>query len=86
MNSAENKNPVNNFGDSAFHLAARKGHVKICKMINARVLDKNPKDQLGWTPLHEAAFYGQPEIVKIILDTVEDKNPKGHFYLDLTFS
>ena len=54
--------------------AAFQGHIKIYKMIMAKVADKNPATH-GYTPLHMAARMGHLEMCRVILENVNDKSP-----------
>ena len=40
------------------HYAARKGKVKVCRLIMENVHGKNPPTNFGWTPLHQAEGEG----------------------------
>ena len=62
----EDKNPRSNAGVTPLHIAAQRGHFKVCKLIVDDIVDKNPtaaKSRL--TPLHVAAKNGQLEVCKI---------------------
>ena len=56
-------------------MAAKLGHLDLCKLIIENVEDKNPRDKFGWTPLHQAAVLGHLSVCKLILENVKDKNP-----------
>ena len=56
-------------------MAAKMGHLDVCKFIIERVENKNPSDNDGKTPLHMAAEYGRLEICQLIIKNIEDKNP-----------
>jgi ankyrin repeat protein len=59
------------------HVAARKGHLDICKLITKNVQDKNPGNNDGRTPFHDAAKEGHLDICKLIIENIKDKNPEG---------
>ena len=49
-------NPANENGETPLHLAAKNGHLEICKLIlDGLGKTKNPVDKKGRTPLHHAA-------------------------------
>ena len=73
---SEDINPKNGRpGTTPLHMAAKNGHIEICKIILDKTVDKNPKDNSDWTPLHKAAGNGHAEVCKLILEKVVDKNP-----------
>ena len=76
MRFSEDINPKNGRpGMTPLHMAAKNGHIEICKIILDKIVDKNPKDNSDWTPLHKAAGNGHVEVCKLILERVADKNP-----------
>ena len=67
------------------HLAAKNGHLSVCKLIIENVLDKNPtgpnihwfrKQICHWTPLHLAAHNGHFSVCELIINNILEKNPK----------
>ena len=68
-------------------IVAKSGHLKICKLLIANVIDKNPINNVqnvpsnivndGPTVLHVAAWFGQFEACKLIVESVVDKNPRN---------
>ena len=79
MGFSEDINPKNGRpGMTPLHMAAKNGHIEICKIILEKIVDKNPKDNSDWTPLHKAAGNGHVEVCKLILEKVADKNPHAH--------
>ena len=75
-------------GITPLHLAAKNGHLSVCKLIIENVFDKNPSggkmvtkswmhpvwiDQ--WTPLHLAAYAGHFSVCELIINNVMEKNP-----------
>ena len=66
------------------HLAAKNGHLSVCKLIIENVFDKNPtgpeygysKRINHWTPLHLAAHNGHFTVCELIINNILDKNPR----------
>ena len=72
-------NPADNVGMTPLHLAAKSGHLSICKELLDNILDLNPKNEEGATPLHLAAAEGHLDICHLMLKLIrDDKNPKDH--------
>ena len=61
MNNVDYKNPPTPSGWTPMHYAARKGKMKVCRLIMENVHGKNPPTNFGWTPLHQAEGGGGPE-------------------------
>ena len=76
MKEVIDRNPRNNHGQTPLHLAAKNGHLKVCKTIIKEADDKNPKDNQGMTPFHIAALMGHEKICKVFMSSVDDYNPK----------
>ena len=72
----EDKNPEDRFGRTALHIAAREGHLTVCKILLEVAKNKSPKDNNGRVPLHMAAREGHLPVCQLLLDAAEDKNPK----------
>ena len=66
---------IHDYGDTLFHLAARRGYLAICKFFVEKLQDKNPVNNAGHTPLHRAARKGHLKICKLIIENVQNKNP-----------
>ena len=79
---------LGSYGITPLHLAAKNGHLSVCKLIIENVFDKNPSggkmvtkswmhpvwiDQ--WTPLHLAAYAGHFSVCELIINNVMEKNP-----------
>ena len=66
------------------HLAAKNGHLSVCKLIIENVSDKNPISQATqqwinhWTPFHLAAHNGHFSVCKLLIDNISEKNPGDH--------
>ena len=78
--AAKNKqlplNPPGDLNRTPLHLAARFGHLEICKLILEEVEERSPRENLeGLTPLHNAAWHGHLEVYKLIANNVQDKIP-----------
>ena len=76
MKEVNDRNPRDNHGQTPLHLAAKNGHLKVCKTIIKEADDKNPKDNRGMTPFHIAALMGHEKICKLFMSSVDDYNPK----------
>ena len=76
MKEVIDRNPRDNHGQTPLHLAAKNGHLKVCKTIIKEADDKNPKDNQGMTPFHIAALMGHEKICKLFMSSVDDYNPK----------
>ena len=70
MNSIENKNPPNQFGETPLHKAANFRYPEICKFIleNVEDKDKNVPNIHGDTPLFHAVNREYPDICQIFYD------------------
>ena len=51
LDNLTDKNPKNNKGETALHVAAYHGHTEICKMILDKSENKNPKGVYNRLPL-----------------------------------
>ena len=63
-------------GETPLHVAARKGHVEIAKLLLERGADPNIGDIYGWAPLHEAAQWGRTEVARLLLKRGANPNAK----------
>jgi ankyrin repeat protein len=64
-------------GETALHLAARLGHVKVAEVLLAHGADVNARDSGEFTPLHKAASYGRGEVVALLLAHKADRSAKS---------
>ena len=55
-----------NEGQTPLHLAAKNGHLEICRLILANVHDKNPINHDGETPSQLAAYHGHLPVMELI--------------------
>jgi ankyrin repeat protein len=62
-------NPCNQFGESLVHMACRRGHVDVLKVLLEAGASVQVSDDYGRTPLHDACWAAEPafEIVQYIL-------------------
>ena len=75
----EDKNPKGIYGLTPFHIAAREGHLEICKLIISKIKNKSPKDNFGWAPLHYATLKRHYNVCQFLVSTIKDPNPKNLF-------
>ena len=64
------KNPENENGDTPLHQAAKKGFLKICKLICQHAKDKYPeniKNNLGQTPIEVACRNKQWKVLNFLM-------------------
>ena len=57
------------------HMAAKKRHEEICKVLIDNSEEKNPSDVNGMTAFHFAAERGLKDVCKLIIDNIDNKNP-----------
>lgn len=62
----------NGKGRAALHLAARKGHPSIVKLLLSARSVLDVQDTEGWTPLHHAAFNGRNEVIEVLMQASAD--------------
>ena len=62
-------------GAMPMDIAAKNGHLEICKFLIMNIADKNPSNVYGMTALHVAARFNQLEACNLIMKSVVDKNP-----------
>ena len=72
-------NPAKDDLKTPLHVAAEKGHLKICELISSKIDDKHPRDSDNQMPVHLAADNGHFKICKMFMRTLEDKNPVGEY-------
>jgi hypothetical protein len=60
------------YGDTCLKIAARNGHLDICRLLIDKGAQLEAKDWMGWTPLHWAASQGHVEIVRLLCDRGAD--------------
>ena len=63
-------------GQTPLHLAAQKGHLKICEYLLAEGADVGAADKYGNTPLHLAASNAQVEVCRLLLRERADVNAR----------
>ena len=66
VHRVKDKNPANEYGVTPLHIAAGKGHLRICKLIINNVENLNPYDDDGWTPLDAAICAGQEKAEELL--------------------
>ena len=65
MQRIDDKNPADIDGITPLHIAAKKGHLDVCKLIIPKIRNRNPRDKLGFTPKIFAEWVKQWEIVDL---------------------
>jgi len=66
------------YGNTALHVAAWKGHLKICELLIDRGANINCVSKRGFTPLHIAVFFGQKLCVSYLLEKGVDATIKSY--------
>ena len=79
MDLSDDINPAKDDLKTPLHVAAEKGHQKICELIISKIDDKHPRDSNDEMPLHLAADNGHFKVCKMFMRMLEDKNPKGYY-------
>ena len=64
-------------GQTPFHLAAKNGHLEICRLILANIVDKNPVNNDGETPSQLAAYHGHLSVMELIKSELSKKVKNG---------
>ena len=70
-------NPKDAEGQTPFHLAAKYGHLEICRLILANIVDKNPVNNDGETPSQLAACHGHLSVMELIKSELSTKVKNG---------
>ena len=79
-NSKLKREPVDKYGNSSLHIAAKKGHLNVAVVLIGLGFNPGIKNQFGNTPLHEAASWGHDEICRLLVKEgakVDDPNDFG---------
>ncbi len=77
----DHREPANESGDTALHLAAYEGHDNIVALLLKRGANPNQTNKNGENPLHYAAHEGRPRIVTLLLERGADLTQKNIFEL-----
>ena len=76
-------NPKDSEGITPLHLAAKNGHVSLCKLIMERIKKYPGNYEFNRTPLHFAAEMGHYDVCQFLIYQIkDDKNPREADYLD----
>ena len=68
-------------GQTAYHIAAERGHAEIVEYLDNRMGDADQKDKGGNTVLHAAATSGLPEIIAYLAEEAEaDLNARNEYW------
>jgi len=65
MDYVEENNPPDDYGNTPLHLAAKEGHLDVCRLIMDQVEDKHPRNDAGETPLKLALNEGHYNIAEL---------------------
>ncbi|VDK67218.1 unnamed protein product, partial [Anisakis simplex] len=57
----------NERGETALHVAARRGEHRLCKKLLQEGAMVNACDYAGWTPLHEACSHAHLKVAKVLI-------------------
>ena len=72
LETADDKNPMDDNWDTPLHYAAKGGHYAICKLIiDADIEDKNPRNKSNKTPLDLAKSNSHTEVCLLIIDSAD---------------
>ena len=69
---------IQNSGETALHIAARRGHFELAKVLIDAGAVVDAKSPLGNTPLHEAFAGHRPEIVQLLVTCGSDIHISNH--------
>ncbi|VDN07099.1 unnamed protein product [Thelazia callipaeda] len=68
----------NERGETALHVAARRGEHRLCKKLIHEGAVVNARDYAGWTALHEACYHGHFKVARILLSYEADVNASSN--------
>lgn len=68
LRSGQDPSLQDDFGLSALHGAAKKGHEEVARLLISWRADVNVRQSRGETPLHYACKYGRAPVVRLLLD------------------
>lgn len=78
--SGESMEQLSDSGEAAVHIAARKGHLGMLKVMAEKGVDlsiaEDAPAQAGVTPLHEACAAGHKDVVKMLMEAGADDTAK----------
>ena len=70
---SKDKCPKDNNGRVPLHMAAREGHLPVCRLILETAEDKNPMDNFKMTPYQFALQNGHHDVARVIMEAVNFK-------------
>jgi ankyrin repeat protein len=73
----EDFNPEDGEGQTPFHLAAKNGHLEMCRLIIANITDKNPINHDGETPFQLATYHGHMSVMELIKSALSKRIKRG---------
>jgi len=68
LDACADVNSTTGTGDTALHLAARCGHIKMVEFLLSRNADLTARNEHDDTSLHLAARHGMVEVVKVLVE------------------
>lgn len=73
--------PDSNNGNTALHVAAQNGHLKLVEQILEMNISPNVQNKMGNTPMHMSVTYNHDQITRLLIVAGADRstlNAKGH--------
>lgn len=67
INNGANINHVDSDEQTALHIAAANGNIKVARLLIENGANVSSVDNYGWTALHIAASEGHPEFVEFLI-------------------
>ena len=72
LDAGADKNTQDNFGNSAIHVAAEKGHVDVVRLLLENGADMDVQDNCSNTAISKAAEKGHVDVVRLLLEKRAD--------------
>lgn len=71
INSIEDAENTDEYGQTALHHACQEGHVSVVQWLLQQGADPHAtwwRDVVAWKPMHEAARFGQAEVFRVLVE------------------